>query len=454
MSHKSIRRQVSRRQLLKDSTCGFGLLALAGLTGRVSARDGEYQNPLDPRHAHFLPRAKRVIFMFMQGGPSQYETLEHAPQLKDGLEIGAKRTTLGARAKFLARGESGLMMSELLPNLGRHADTLCLLSGMHTDSPAHPQASVMLHTGSINFVRPSLGAWVVYGLGSENQNLPGFVTINPPTRLGGAQNYGSAFLPASYQGTRIGTVGEAIANIRMASDTVVRQRRQLDLVQAMNEDYLTQQPESREIEGVIQSYELAFRMQTTVPEVLEISSESELTRERYGIGDKRTDSFGKQCLMARRLAEAGVRFIEINKGGWDQHNNLTKKIADNCVAIDQPMAALIEDLKQRGMLEETLIVWGGEFGRTPEGQNQDGRRHNSRGYSMLLAGGGIKGGIQHGFTDPVTGEAVEHRVHVHDLHATILHLLGIDHRQLTYNYAGRDFRLTDVYGDVVSEIIA
>jgi hypothetical protein len=450
--------QLSRRQMLKDSTCGFGSLALAGLASTVAARETHPRNnPLAERSPHFAPRAKRVIFMFMQGGPSQYETLEHLPELvrSDGKETGkGKAKVLGPRFGFQPCGESGLMLSELFPHLGKQADELCLLNGMHTDSPAHPQASVMLHTGSINFVRPSLGAWVVYGLGTENENLPGFITINPTGRVGGAQNYGSAFLPASYQGTRLGSGNKSMENIAMATSSVEKQRRQLDLIQMMNQDFLDRTPENREIEGVIQSYELAFRMQTAVPEVLDITTESLATRQRYGIDQSDTGNFGKQCLMARRLAEAGVRFIEINHGGWDQHNNLTQRIAANCRAVDQPIAALLKDLKERGMLSETLIVWGGEFGRTPEGQNKDGRRHNSRGYSMMLAGGGVKGGMRFGATDPIDGAAIENRIHTHDLHATILHLLGIDHERLTYRYAGRDFRLTDVYGNVIGEILA
>ena len=449
---------MSRRQMLKEATCGFGSLAFAGLATAAAAREANYRsNPLAVRSPHFSPRAKHVIFMFMQGGPSQYETLEYLPELvnSDGKEIGRRKAQiLGPRYGFRACGDSGLMLSELFPHLGTQADELCLLNGMHTDSPAHPQASVMLHTGSINFVRPSLGAWVVYGLGTENENLPGFVTINPTGRVGGAQNYGSAFLPASYQGTRLSSGGESMDNISMATTSAAEQRRQLDLVQAMNYGFLDRQPENRQIEGVIQSYELAFRMQRAVPKVLDISTESLATRQRYGIDRSETANFGKQCLMARRLAEAGVRFIEINRGGWDQHNNLTQRIAANCRAIDQPIAALLADLKERGMLAETLIVWGGEFGRTPEGQNKDGRRHNSRGYSMMLAGGGVKGGVRFGATDPINGAAIENRVHTHDLHATILHLLGIDHQRLTYRYAGRDFRLTDVYGNVIGDILA
>lgn len=466
----------TRRRFLQAGTCGFGYLALAGIASTQAHGETVFQNPLAARTTHFEPRAKRVIFMFMQGGPSQYETLEHNPDVAAAAEMTGggenrpandkpadgkkkkKRTRakkiLPPRFKFQPAGQSGLMISELFPHLSQHADDLCLLNGMHTDSPAHPQATVMLHTGSVNFVRPSLGSWVIYGLGTENQNLPGFVTINPIKRLGGAQNYGSAFLPASYQGTRFGVGPQAMENITATGPAAKRQREQLDLIQAMNLDYLSGAPENSQIEGIIQSYELAFRMQSAVPDVMDFSAEPQATKDKYGISAGPTNNFGSQCLMARRLAEAGVRFIEINFRGWDQHNNLTKKIASNCRAIDQPISALMDDLKDRGMLDDTLIVWGGEFGRTPEGQNQDGRRHNNRGYSMFLAGGGVKGGMRLGRTDPLTGAAVERRVHTHDLHATILHLLGLDHERLTYRYAGRDFRLTDVYGNVVKEILS
>jgi hypothetical protein len=330
---------------------------------------------------------------------------------------------------------------------------LCLLNGMHTDSPAHPQASMMLHTGSVNFVRPSLGSWVVYGLGTENENLPGFVTINPGNNAGGAQNYGSAFLPASFQGTRAGVGRDSVANINNPTLSTHAQRKQLELVQSMNRDYLEQAQVNNEIEGVIQSFELAFRMQSAVPGVLDLTKETPATKKRYGIGGGPASNFGVQCLMARRLAEAGVRFIEISRNGWDQHNNLTKNIGRNALSVDQPIAALIADLKQRGLFEDTLLVWGGEFGRTPQGQNADGRRHNNRGYSMWLAGGGVRGGLRYGASDPISGAAVDDKVHLHDLHATILHLLGLNHEALTYRYAGRDFRLTDVYGNVVHDVL-
>ena len=446
-------------------SCGFGYVALAGLLGRQQARAGQQLNPLAPRQPHFAPKAKRVIFMFMQGGPSHLDSFDHKPELIEkgaatvvaGKKKGAPgkgRQLFAPQAEFRARGSSGLMISDFFPCLSEHADDLCILNGMHTDSPAHPQATVMLHTGSTNFVRPSMGSWIVYGLGTENENLPGFVTINPTNGGGGAQNYGSAFLPATFQGTRLGTKANSIPNIRNPKLSPSEQRRQLDLLQSMNRDFLRQSPENREIEGVIESYELAYRMQTAVPNVVDLAKESDSIKERYGINNKVTSDFGMQCLMARRFAEEGVRFIQVTSGGWDHHNTLRKRMGEKCESIDRPIATLIQDLKDRGMFEETLLVWGGEFGRSPDGQNTGGRRHNNRGYSMWMAGGGAKGGLRYGATDPLGATAIENKVHTHDLHATILHLLGINHELLTYRYAGRDFRLTDVYGSVVKDVIA
>lgn len=456
---------LDRRELLRSASCGFGYLALAGLahqqaiaeTGEAKTKDNaanSFAGPLSPREPHFVPRAKRVIFLFMQGGPSHIDTFDHKPELA---KLAEKNDELyPSPFSFAQHGESGLHISELYPHLAKHADELCLLNGMHTDNPAHPQATIMLHTGSINFVRPSLGSWVVYGLGTENQNLPGFVTINPPGNLGGAQNYGSAFLPAAYQATKINAGANPISNIRSTRPqmTSAEQRRQVDLIQSMNQRLLSRQKVNPELDGVIESFELAFRMQSSVPDMVEINNETEATKQKYGIGPKPTDGFGKQCLMARRLAEAGVRFIEIAHRGWDQHKDLSKRLTSNCAATDKPIAGLISDLKDREMLDDTLIVWGGEFGRQPKMQNNDGRGHNHRGYTMWLAGGGVKGGLRHGATDPTGLTAIENKVHTHDLHATILHLLGMDHERLTYRYSGRDFRLTDVYGNVVKEILS
>ena len=456
---------VGRRAFLRRTAAGFGYTAFAGIAAMESLLAKGATNPLMPKPPHFEPKAKRVIFLFMQGAPTQHDTFDYNPELEKfagkhsemKLSIGTQGgKILPAVYDFHPSGESGLPISEVFPHLRNHADDLCLLNAMHTDSPAHPQASIFNHTGSITFVRPSIGSWTVYGLGTENQDLPGFVTMNPPP-VGGAALYGSAFLPATYQGTRLNIApGEdPVRNIRNAAMTLGEQRRQLDYVQDLNRGLLERSDDSDQIEGVIQSYELAFRMQSAVPEAMDISAEPESVRAMYGLDQKETRDFGSQCLLARRMAERGVRFIELGHRGWDHHNNLRKRLRDNAQAVDKPIAALISDLKQRGMLEDTLIVWGGEFGRSTYEQNDqaDGRRHNNRGYTMWLAGGGIKGGLRHGRSD-VNGVAVEGRVHMHDLHATILHQLGLDHERLTYRYAGRDFRLTDVHGQVVKEILA
>jgi hypothetical protein len=450
-------RFLTRRDILKAGSCGFGYLAFGALSTELAAAASGHVDPLASRPPHFTARAKRVIFMFMQGGPSHVDTFDHKPQLERDAGKNVKGgPLLPSPWAFQPRGRSGLMISDLYPALSKHADDLCLLNGMHTDNPAHPQATIMAHTGSVNFVRPSVGAWTLYGLGTENRDLPGFVTINPPLGLGGAQNFGAAFLPACYQGTRIGAgKGARVPNIQNPETSPEAQRRQLDLVQAMNRDFAARSRENSEIEGLIQSYELAFRMQQAVPEVMDFSRERQSTLDLYGIDGGPADGFGRQCLMARRFAEAGVRYIEICHNGWDQHNRLRERLEANARATDQPIAGLVSDLKQRGLLDETLLVWGGEFGRTPSAQGKDdGRRHNNRGYTMWLAGGGVRSGIAHGATDEHGFDAVDGKVHIHDLHATILHLLGLDHEKLTYRYAGRDFRLTDVYGNVVEEIIA
>lgn len=458
---------LSRRQLLQSASCGFGSLALAGLFSQT-ARAAAEASPLSPKKPHFQPRAKRVIFMFMQGGPSHVDTFDYKPALEkdDGKSPGSAATGKGNRKlmkspwKFSPSGSSGLPISELLPNLAKQADDLCVINGMYTDLPNHPQAAVQLHTGSFQFVRPSVGAWVLYGLGTENQELPGFITINPITRVGGAVNFGSSFLPAPYQGTPIGGEGQSLAkgvtipNIANRDLTREQQRKQLDLLQSLNRDRLAEDKVNSELEGVIESYELAFRMQTAVPKIMDFKDESPSTLDAYGIGGGQTDGFGRQCLMARRFAEAGVRFIELGHAGWDHHNQLRTRLEANCTQIDQPIAALLADLKQRDMLKDTLVVWGGEFGRTPHAQNDNGRDHNAVGYTMWMAGGGVKGGLRYGATDEHGIRAAENKMHIHDLHATILHLLGLDHERLTYRYSGRDFRLTDVHGIVAKDILA
>lgn len=457
---------LSRRQLLQSTSCGFGSLAFAGLFGKQAQAATESDNPLSPKQPHFAPRAKRVIFMFMQGGPSHVDTFDYKPALEkdDGKSPGevsgrGTRKLMKSPWKFTPSGNSGLPISELFPHVAKHADDLCLLNSMHTDLPNHPQAAVQLHTGSFQFVRPSMGAWVLYGLGTENQELPGFITINPITRVGGAVLFGSSFLPAPFQGTRIGGEGEQLAkatipNLANRNLSKDQQRKQLDLLQAINRERLEKDQVNRELEGVIESYELAFRMQSAVPKLMDTTDESPSTLEAYGIGGKDTDNFGRQCLLARRFAEAGVRFIELGHSNWDQHGNLRTALGRNCAATDQPIAALLNDLKQRDMLKDTLVIWGGEFGRTPHAQNTDGRDHNNAGFSMWMAGGGVKGGMRYGSSDEHGIKAADKKMHIHDLHATVLHLLGLDHTRLTFRYSGRDFRLTDVHGQIVESILA
>lgn len=451
----------TRRDALKTTSCGFGYLAFSALA--ASARAKESGNPLAPKNPHFEGKAKRVIFLSMQGGPSHVDTFDYKPQLnKDtGKTSKGYAKLLGSPFEFKNHGESGLPISELFPKLASHADDLCLINSMHTDLPNHPQAQTMMHTGNFQFVRPSLGAWTLYGLGTENDSLPGFITIAPPN---GAQNYGSAFLPAVYQGTPLGKQARnrfvsaeeqaPIRNIRNEKLSPELQRVQLDYIKSLNESKLQRDTYHPEVEGIIQSYELAFRMQDEVPEVLDISGESEKTKERYGLNQNTTAAFGRQCLSARRMAEAGVRFIQVNHGNWDHHRNLRDGLTQNCSEIDQPIAGLLADLKERDMLKDTLVIWAGEFGRTPHAQGSNGRDHNNRGYSLWMAGGGVQGGLRYGATDEHGQQAVENKVHIHDWHATILHLLGLNHEKLTYRYAGRDFRLTDVHGDIVTGILS
>lgn len=457
----------SRRQALKSAACGFGYLAFAGLATE-SARAANTVAPLAPREPHFAAKAKRVIFLCMRGGPSHVDTFDYKPMLEqhagqapgsiEGAGNQSGRKLMPSPWKFRQYGEGGLAISDLYPHLAGHADDLCLINGAHTTLPNHPQALVQLHTGQFQFVRPSVGAWVLYGLGTDNQDLPGFITLKPPARLGGAQNYGSAFLPAVYQGTSLGSNGQPIrdakiGNIANPRFDLATQRRQMDLLQSANRDLLKRHESNSELEGVIESYELAFRMQSAVPQLMDLSGETQQTMKLYGIGDKQTDDFGQMCLMARRFAEAGVRYIELTHEGWDQHNGLRAQLEKNCGETDKPIAGLIADLRQRDLLKDTLIIWSGEFGRTPAVRKDDGRDHNSTGFSVWMAGGGVKGGLRYGATDDYGITAVENKFHTHDLHATTLHLLGLDHTKLTYRYAGRDFRLTDVHGEVAHDII-
>jgi hypothetical protein len=470
----------TRRDFLKSTSSGFGYLAFAALAQQQALRANTLAaGPLAPKNPHFAARAKHVIFLCMQGAPSHVDLLDYKPKLMADSGKGApsqagrygQAKLMGSPWKFSQHGRSGLWISELLPNLAKQADDLCVINSMATDLPAHPQATMQMHTGTTQFIRPSLGAWALYGLGTSNENLPGFITINPPGNA--ARSYGSAFLPAIYQGTKVGGPAvpggggafarragggmdqASISNIKNNRYSPEAQRTQLDLVQALNKSRMAQDGGvSAEVEGVIESYELAFRMQAEVPKVLDLSKETTATKALYGIDNGETDTFGKQCLMARKLVEAGVRFIEITHGNWDQHFNLKTALERNTSQIDKPIAGLLQDLKQRGLLKDTLVIWGGEFGRTPHSQGDDGRDHNNKGFTMWMAGGGVKGGFTYGKTDDYGYEAVENRMHIHDWHATVLALLGLDHEKLTYRYAGRDFRLTDVYGTVAKEIFA
>ncbi len=447
----------TRREFLKSALCGFGYLAFASLATEAAAAQ---RNPLAPSAPHFRPRAKRVIFLFMRGGPSQMDTFDFKPQLNkdNGKTVNKDDELLGSPWPFHRYGESGLWVSDLFPHVAGHVDDLCVIRSMQTDSSAHPQAVPLIHTGDFQFTRPSIGSWVLYGLGSENDDLPGFITINPSRVFGGPANYGSAFLPAAYQGTRIGWEGKSLKNARIRNVSNDRfpadvQADQLDLIQSMNEGLLSEHHADPKIEGVIDSFELGSRMQDVAPRVMDLSKESKKTLELYGIGEDTTDNFGRQCLLARRFAEAGVRFIELGHGSWDHHREIKDGHERTCAETDKPIAGLLTDLKRRGLLEDTLVIWGGEFGRKPELQYGSGRGHNADGFTFWMAGGGVKGGQAYGVTDEYGSKVVENPVHLHDLHATILHLLGLNHKELTYRYGGRDFRLTDVHGRVVNEII-
>jgi hypothetical protein len=444
----------SRRDILRGSMFGFANLAFSGLC------TAEARSASQVRSSHFPGRARRVIFLAMRGAPSQHDLFDYKPKLKslEGQPSEVRgRKYVGLPWEFRQHGGSGLWMSSLLPNLARHADDLCVIKSMATDDQTHTAGFVQLHTGSARFVRPSLGSWVLYGLGTENQNLPGFITIRPSLQFGGAQNYGCSFLPASCQGTPIwdpqrenGGVQD-IANRRMTRDL---QRAHVDLIQSYNAIAAERDSTDTRVDGVIESYELAFRMQAVLPQVMDLSKESAATKGAYGIDHPATESFGRQCLLARRMAESGVRFIEVMDEDWDQHLNLKENLSARCAAVDQPISALLDDLKRLGMLDETLVIWGGEFGRTPDNDRPDGRNHNSEGFTMWMAGGGIRAGMEFGQTDELGYRAVENRVHIHDLHATILHLLGFDHTRLTYRQNGREFRLTDVFGEVKHQILA
>ncbi|RLS25082.1 MAG: DUF1501 domain-containing protein [Planctomycetota bacterium] len=463
----------NRREALKQSAVGFGSIALAGLLADQSKAD--VIDPLAAKPPHFTPKAKRMIFLFMKGGPSHVDTFEQKTMLdrdhgkpfpydKPKVQFAPTGNLLKSPWKFSPHGQCGHMVSELFPNVARHVDDICFLHGLHGTNAAHGGALLKLHTGSDNFVRPSIGSWVTYGLGSENSSLPGFVTICPTLAHGGVTNWGSAFLPAAYQGTPLGNASVSSKNARVAfinNDKVSSQLQQLQLnaLQKSNREFMDTTGPDQALEGRIASFELAFRMQNEMPKAEDLSQESEATRALYGLNDPITENFGRQCLMARRFLERGVRYVQVSHSDafvqWDQHGDLKKGHTKNALEVDRPIAALLYDLKQRGLLEDTLVWWGGEFGRTPTAQGSgDGRDHNPEGFTMWLAGGGVKGGYSHGATDDYGFFAEKGKVHIHDMHATILHLMGLDHERLTFKHAGRDFRLTDVHGRVIDEVIA
>lgn len=458
--------QLTRRQFGVTASMTLGGLAVSGFAASRPALAGEVGGGVvDPLHVP--PTAKRVIFLFMHGGPSHVDTFDYKPLLSrdDGKplpfdlppNIDAVPKLLAGPWKFSQHGQSGLWGSELLPHMSARLDSLCVIRGMYTKGQSHGQAVGMVNTGSDNLVRPSIGSWVSYALGSGHPDLPAHVAIGPATAHGGPRNYGAAFLPAMHQATAIGSNGNfGSGNIPYLSGPVDDREisKRLDLIQRLNRRHLADAGPDSEIEGAIQAVDLADRMRRAAPDVFDIERETAATKTAYGIDQKPTAAFGKSCLLARRLAEAGVRFITVSSGQvWDQHSNLVDGHNKNALATDLPIAALIDDLKSRGMWEDTLIVWGGEFGRTPVVQGKNGRDHNPQGFTMVLGGGGIKPGVAHGETDDYGYYAVADRVHMHDLHATILHTLGIDHERLTYRYAGRDFRLTDVSGRVVNEVL-
>ncbi len=377
--------------------------------------------------------------------------------------VGLENTRLlGPTSGFKHAGQCGLYMSDLLPHIAKHADDLCVLRAVQADSPNHPVAIRQMHTGNLFDTVPSMGSWLSYGLGTENQQLPSYITILPKE---GERNYSSAFLPAIHQGTAIQSVGSSpnkapIRHLTDASISEAVQRRRIDLIQAMNRRQLQRLETDQQMEGVIESFELAFRMQAETPKLVDFTEESKATLEMYGIGEKPTDTFGRQCLLARRFAEAGVRFVQVSLGGWDHHGKIAEGLKKESATSDKPIAGLLTDLKARGLLEDTLVLWGGEFGRTPHTQQNNGpgqapgREHNPHGFTMWMAGGGVKGGITHGVTDDFGYYGIEGQVHINDLHATMLHLMGLDHQRLTFEHHGRPFRLTDVAGNVVREIIA
>lgn len=470
----------TRREFLLSAGGGFGGIALASLMAneqQAVAASGEHArsaNPLASKETHFAPRARRVIWLFMHGGPSHVDLFDPKPELtrlagqslpESFGEVMTRRKVaanplLPAIKPFRPHGESGLEISDFLPHIGECADELCVLRGCHGDSVNHPQSVYQMTTGSILIGRPSVGAWVAYGLGTENQNLPAFVVLPDPGNgvKGGPPAWGSGYLPATFQGTMMRPGKSPLLYLQPPEGiTPERQRRLLAFVQKSNQRHMAERDFDDQLAARINAYELAFRMQTEAPDVVDLRSESASTLTEYGIGEPDTDEFGTRCLLARRMIERGVRFVQLYSGdtnGWDAHNNLLDNHLTMSRRTDKPIAGLLRDLRQRGLLDDTLVIWGGEFGRMPMSEQGRGRDHNPWGYTVWLAGAGVRSGFVHGATDAVGLRAAEGKVHVHDLHATILHLLGFDHERLTYFHNGRDERLTDVAGKVVHEILA
>ncbi len=470
---------LTRRELIWEMGGGFTGVALAGLLASesVAHASGSSEPPLAPKKPHFPAKAKSCIFLMMNGGPSQVDTFDPKPELEKfaGTEIPKDKKFINSGGRkigfltpafrtFRPGGQSGLPVSDYFPRVREHADKLAVIRSCHTDSHAHGSALVMMNTGKTFIGRPSLGSWAVYGLGTVNQNLPGYVVLMDKRGgpISGQPNWSSGFISAAYSGTLFRPSGDPILDLRGPAHVApAAQREQLDLLAALNQQHMDARPGGRELAARAASYELAFKMQSATPEAVDLTKEAAKTLEMYGVGRKPTDEFGRNCLIARRLVERGVRFVQLYSGGghledtWDAHAGIESNHGKHAGEVDQPIAALLTDLAARGLLDETLIVWGGEFGRMPfsEGRNEPGRNHNPYGFSMWLAGGGVKGGTAYGATDELGFEAVENKVHVHDLHATILHLMGLDHEALTYFHQGRHERLTDVYGTVVKDII-
>jgi hypothetical protein len=445
----------SRREMLTRSGTGFGMLGLSSVLASEVRAAGS-TDPMIPKQSHFPARAKNIIFLFMNGGPSHVDTFDPKPELKkqEG-KPGKGGKYMPSPYSFKQYGESGIPISEIFPHLSTCADELCILNGMHTSTPNHEPGLMMMNSGAQQPVRPCLGSWVTYGLGTENQNLPGFVVLCPGKPVVGPALWGNSFLPGIFQGTHINNSKidpkNVIGHIRNQNLSAGSQRQLLDLLQQINRRHLEKREKDAQLEARIQSLEIAYRMQAEAQDAFDVSRETDTIQKQYGPGQ-----FANGCLIARRLVERGVRMVQVYYGSgqpWDAHGDIMDHKRD-ALKSDQAIAALIKDLKQRGLLNETLIVWGGEFGRTPTAQGSKGRNHHNTGFTTWLCGGGVKRGYVHGATDELGVNAVENRMDVHDLHATMLHLMGLDHGQLTYRYSGRDFRLTDVHGNVAQEIIA